>query len=156
MTNAVGVYSDLRVASGDLNEESFKDMFSKSSASGYCDFQSFVTGDYRYQHSLLKVVINSNGSSIPRITACKLTVDLPDVIDKGSLTSDELSTTSNTRVYFNRNYYFAPTVNATVISGTVIGSPVVVNVTNEYFDICVLDKSNNKIACSLNWQSRGC
>lgn len=152
MAYAQGIISDIRISKTPKTDTEFANILKNGSSCGYSDFSLFVTGDYDYEKAIFKAELTSDGSVSPRLTSCKATVDVPDVYDKGSTQTfgDGWKT-----IYFNRNFYTAPYINATLVGGTVLGSPIVRNVTNETFEIAVFDGGGSIVAGTVSWNARG-
>lgn len=147
------VVSDIVIRSKELSFSDFEQNVKTGSVYGYENFKPFLEGDYEYQKCLYKCVLTSgNVSSQTRIRTLKVTIDVPDVVDKGSVVT---SGVDMVRVYFNRRFYSVPSVTATLISGTVLGTPNVDNVTTKYFDVELLSSADARLVGELNWQAIG-
>lgn len=107
--------SDLKVSKVDLDFNSFAAALSSDSPVGYSEFKRFVPGDYEYTEALFKLSLTGRNGSQAHITDLSLSIDLPDVHDRGRVIVDSAGWIE---VNFNRPFYVAPEVNATVESGS--------------------------------------
>ena len=150
---ARGVVSDVVIQTDDLTEESFSVMFAQENPYGYGIWRSFIEGDYSYRYAIFKVKYSTSQEMIlPVTSSLKLTVDVPDVNDYGTVA---VSAASGTKVWFKKTFVGTPTVNATTISGTDVCYPRVTEITNEYFVVQLTDGSGNLMSATIAWWAEG-
>lgn len=134
-----GVFSDVIFKEGEWSIETIKEVIEKGGPAGYTEFKPFIYGDYNYKDAMFRTVLNSDGFSIGVIEQFKITVDVPDVNDRGS--DEVVDKNYDLRVYFNKKFLIAPEVGVTIRSGTTAEplTPNITNITEEYFDVYLLN-----------------
>lgn len=103
--NSNAVISDIIVNNKDIPVDS---------PAGYSEWIPFISGDYTYKDALMKCEIKSEeNATVVEIPEYKVFVDLPDIIDKGTVRLDEAR---EKFVPFNIEFYQEPTVTITAMS----------------------------------------
>lgn len=149
---ASGTMSGLLIGTTDLTDELFGQALVAGAPPGYSTFTAFIVGDYQYEDAIIKGILSSDSGSSPRVKTLALDVDVPDLFDRGSVTT---SSSALVAVTFNRAFNAAPEVLGTLQSGTVIGAPNIKNVTATGFDIELLDSSSVRIVGLVSWHAKG-
>lgn len=153
------ILSNIDIQDGEMTLQEFIDK--STQVSGYGVFADFNVGDYKYQHALVRIQINSNEANVsPLIYNVEHHVDIDDTDDKGLATITD--TTQATKVYFNKHYYNPPEVNVTIKggSGTTLIIPNVLSTSGEdetgrYFTVELRDTMNNRCVGTIAWVSKG-
>jgi hypothetical protein len=146
-----GAISDISIRTDEVTADAFEDILSFGSAIGYSEFQTFIPGDYTYQEALMRTRFEALSSDRPRLTSLKLTVDVPDVNDRGFQTI----TASITTISFNKSFVEPPEVLAVQKGGLEIGTAVVSNVTTAGFDVKIAKSDGTLIGGDLSWGASG-
>ena len=142
-----------------FTENDFMEALQKSP--GYESFIDFNVGDYEYEQALMRVQIISNATrSQPLLYDVAARVDIDDTDDRGNV--EITDTTGPTKVYYNKHYYTAPEVQATVVGGTGSMSSVAFILSTDgqdeqgrYFEIELHDDSGNLTTGIVAWQAKG-
>lgn len=146
---ANGVVSDLLFQNGVWDAEEVKQSMIRGKHVGYENFHGFLCGDYTYDKALFRVVMNADTFDRALLEQFKVDVDVPDIIDRGSL--EITAKNVNTKVEFNKKFHVAPEVTITMRSG-VSGEPivpVVVTVTEKYFMMYLMNSATGERANGL-------
>lgn len=151
--NAEAVVSDLIIGSGDVSADAFVEYLQRQSPVGYRDFREFVEGEYSYKNALFKIVLDSIGAERAMLDKLTVTVDLPDVRDRGSASLD--SSPSGLYIPFTRQFHAKPEVIVQVIGGTVVSIPRVLSSDKNGFTVVLKDTSGNTVAGTINWSAEG-
>lgn len=119
----------------------------------WSSWQRFYIGDFTCRAYEFKIDIESQKNNFNlEISALSATVDMPDVVDSGSLTT---SASSATTVNFNQTFYAAPDVTGTIVNGATGDYITIASITATSFSVSVKDSSNNFIAKDVIWMSKG-
>lgn len=151
--NSMAVVSDIYVGTSDMTTADFTVLLERNPPVGFGQFKNHIDGEYEYQNAVFKARTRSNTGNAPVIKTLKVEVDLPDVFDRGNVTT---VTTDTVHVNFGRSFYVISEVVATLKSGTLIGMPRVSNVTTTGFDVDLVDPSGSRIAGLVSWIAKGC
>ena len=150
------VLSDLRFYAKVLNETNFDETFTPF---GYSRWKKMITGDYIYQKALCKYVIHANlNSDRPNVRAYTHKVDVPDVLDTGTVA---LTTTNQPcEVQFNsdRKFHIIPELNVTIKSYSGTGAtPLVLayNVTTKGFTVVMKNEDGGYVGGTITYAARG-
>ena len=136
---AQGVISDLLFEEGGWDLETMQTYMLKGKHVGYENFKPFVAGDYTYEKALFRSVFNATGADRAMLEQFQVTVDVPDLVDRGS--AEVTDKNFDLTIEFNKAFHIAPEVTISMRSG-VSGKPVipeVVNVTEENFTMHLID-----------------
>ena len=150
------VLSDLRFYAKVLNETNFDETFTPF---GYSRWKKMITGDYIYQRALCKYVIHASlNSDRPNVRAYTHKIDVPDVLDTGTVA---LTTTNQPReVQFNsdRKFHIIPELNVTIKSYSGTGAtPLVLayNVTTKGFTVVMKNEDGGYVEGTITYAARG-
>jgi hypothetical protein len=146
------VISDIVIRNDGLSEDDFADMLEVGAPVGFADFKKFIAGDYEFQRAMFRTRVRASSTDRPRISNLKLTVDMPDVLDRGhaSIPADP-----STVVLFNKTFSVAPEVVATQQGGSSVGRVQVIEVTSTQFTVVILDASDDPMAATISWTAVG-
>ena len=115
------------------------------------DYSKFIAGDFLGQAFKFRLVLSSFNQDItPLITNFEFTIDMPDLYEAGSNTSD---TSSKTIVYEN-NFSTAPDVQITIVNATAGDDAILTNQTDESFDI-IIKNSGTNVVRTFNYFVKG-
>ena len=83
-----GVISDMTIYNEAIESlEDFEDLVLSGKIPGYGEFKNYIQGYYTYQKALVKAVLDSTTTAgRVELLQMKIEVDLPDVIERGSVT----------------------------------------------------------------------
>ena len=125
------------------------------------EFTDFNVGDYEYEKALMRLQIISNAThSQPLLYDVAAHVDIDDTNDKGQVQITD--TTAAIKVYFNKFYYNAPEVQATINGGT--GDAIIIpfilttdgkDEKGRYFEIEIRDTAGNRTIGTVSWAAKG-
>jgi hypothetical protein len=149
---ANAVFSDLKVGEGDVDQKDFEARLRAAAPVGFDRFRNYQPGDYKFQKILVRHIFRAFSVDQPRMSELKTVVDVPDITDRGevSLLAAEKFVT------FNRAFAVPPEVTATLKGGTVFAIPRITDdITNEGFNICLVDANNNMVAGKISWKAEG-
>jgi hypothetical protein len=152
--HANGVISDMIVASGEITEQDFANIVEAGHPPGYSDFRDFIPGDYTYRRALFRAILNSRNSDRGYIDALRLTVDVPDIFDRG--TAQITDAASGVTVVFVRSFRVAPEVTMTHKGGTAVAIPRLLGaVTTTGFTAVLEDTSGTRLSGTFTWIAQG-
>lgn len=118
------------------------------------DWRQFIVGDYSARAFEFKIEVTSANSALNTdIEELGVTVDMPDIVDSGSLTTSDsaLTTVSFTKVFT----ITTPNVGATIQNGATGDYFVISSVTETSFDIGVKDSADSYVARTVAWDAKG-
>lgn len=144
--------SDLTVKSTVLDDDAFTAILNNDGPAGFNPFQTFYAGDYEYEEAIFRLSMNSTSGDRGVIEKLSVTVDVPDVFDRG----DQIISLAGepTRVLFARSFHIPPVVVLQVQSASDPCKAKLVDgsVTRTYFD-CYLERDSDleKITGALTW-----
>lgn len=151
-----GVVSDIIFEQGEWTMDSVTDMMLKGKPAGYTNFMPFIYGDYTYKDAIFRTIMESDGGSKAVIEQYKITVDVPDVTDRGS--AEVIDKNYDLRVKFNKTFLTAPEVVVTMRSGA-SGAPIapyVVAIDEKGFDVHLLNAiTGQKTTGKFIWTATG-
>lgn len=115
------VISDmLLMSAGNVTMEDFIDFLSYGNVPGYEKWRDFIPGDYEYREAMFRVVLESKNADRGLLTNLQATVDVPDLIDRGSATvTDALG---GVVVTYNRTFHIVPEITLAARGG--VGNPI--------------------------------
>lgn len=116
------VISDMMLSQGDMTPEEFSDFMKYGNIPGYTKWRDFIPGDYEYREAMFRVVLESKNSDRGLLTGLQISVDVPDLLDRGSRTiTDALG---GAYVEYSRTFHIIPEVTLATRGGT-SANPVV-------------------------------
>lgn len=152
---ANGVISDMIISSADMTLAEFASAVDNGHAPGYESFRDFVPGDYQYQEAIFRAVLESSTSDRARLTDLTLTVDVPDMNDRGSVTISAGQAATGVRVNFNRGFHVVPEITTATKSGTVFAIAKAINPDVTGFTMIMEDVNGNRVAGTATWAAHG-
>lgn len=151
------VISDMILAAGDMTMEDFKDFMAYGGVPGYEKWRDFIPGDYEYREAMFRVVLESKNADRGLLTNLQATVDVPDMIDRGSATV----TTGSVGVYvsYNRAFHIIPEITLAA-RGSVGANPIAPEFngvpTREGFSVRLRDTVTGAyVTGSFTWAAHG-
>ena len=152
--HANGVISDMLVASTEITQQDFAAIVEAGHPPGYTDFRDFIQGDYTYRRALFRAILNSRNSDRGFIDALRVTVDVPDIFDRG--TAQITDAAAGAAIYFSRNFRVPPEVTTTHKGGTTVAIPRLLGAVTTSGFIAVLENSSGtRLAGSFTWIAQG-
>lgn len=152
--HANGVISDMLIAASALCEETFNGMFKTGQPPGYTPFRDFMPGDYSYRRALFRAILETTSADRAYIEALRVTVDVPDVLDRG--TAHITDATSGITVSFTRAFNVPPEVTLTHKGGTRVAIARLKGpVSTQGFSAILEDLSGSLLAGSFTWVAQG-
>ncbi len=121
----------------------------------YSNYVPFIPGDYNLTKASVKVVITrENTSQDTRLTFGKVSIDIPDVADRGTVIISDASDPPSW-VSFNRIFVTEPEVTVTGVSATEFVQPRIYGKTKLGFYVELINADNVKIAGRVSWTALG-
>jgi hypothetical protein len=152
--HANGVISDMIVGSTEITEQDFAAIVEAGHPPGYTDFRDFIQGDYTYRRALFRAILNSRNSDRAFIDALRVTVDVPDIFDRG--TAQITDPAAGASIYFSRSFRVAPEVTMTHKGGTAVAIPRLLSaVTTTGFTAVLENSSGTRVTGSFTWIAQG-
>ena len=103
------VISDMMISgAGDFTMADFEDFLTYGNVPGYEKWRDFIPGDYEYREAMFRVVLQSKNADRGLLTDLQATVDVPDLIDRGSATITVAA--SGIAVTYNRVFHVVPEI----------------------------------------------
>lgn len=151
---ANGVVSDMIVAASAITEQDFIDIMEAGHPPGFTDFRDFIQGDHTYRRALFRAILKSQNADRGFIDGLRVTVDVPDVFDRGS--EQITAAAAGVTVNFTRTFRVPPEVTITHKGGTVVAVPKLVGaVTTTGFSAVLEDSSGARVTGSFTWVAQG-
>ena len=151
---ANGVISDMIVANTEITEQDFMDILESGHPPGYTNFRDFIQGDYTYQRALFRVILTSSNADRGYIDGLRVTVDVPDVFDRG--TAQVVTASSGVTVIFVRTFRVSPEVTLTFKGGTTVAIPRILgSVTTAGFTAVLENTSGARVTGAISWVAQG-
>ena len=152
--HANGVISDMLVASTEITEQDFAAIVEAGHPPGYTDFRDFIQGDYTYRRALFRAILNSRNSDRGFIDALRVTVDVPDIFDRG--TAQIADAAAGVAIYFSRNFRVPPEVTMTHKGGSTVAIPRLLGaVTTTGFTAVLENSTGTRVTGSFTWIAQG-
>ncbi len=153
--HANGVISDMIISTLAITEDDFKNIVENGHPPGYTNFRDFIQGDYTYQRALFRAILKSSNADRGYIDALRLTVDVPDIFDRG--VAEVTNATSGVAVQFSRTFRFTPQVTITHKGGTTTAIPRILGSSSTSGFTAVLeDQTGARVTGSFSWLAQGC
>ena len=103
------VISDMMISgASDFTMDDFKDFLLYGNVPGYEKWRDFIPGDYEYREAMFRVVLQSKNADRGLLTNLQATIDVPDLIDRGSATITVAANGAN--VTYNRIFHVVPEI----------------------------------------------
>ena len=152
--HANGVISDMIVGEGEITQDDFLQILQYGHPPGYTDFRDFMPGDYEYQNALFRAVLSSNNADRGYINKLSVTVDVPDVFDRG--TAQITDPANGVSVTFARRFHLPPEVTLTYKGGSAVAVPRIFgNVDIQGFTAVLEDTAGARVTGSVSWVAQG-
>lgn len=115
------VISDMLLMSGkNITMDDFVDFMTYGNVPGYEKWRDFIPGDYEYREAMIRVVMESKNADRGLLTNLQATVDVPDLIDRGSATIVDAGV--GVFVAYNRSFHIIPEITLAARGG--VGNPI--------------------------------
>lgn len=151
---ANGVISDMIVSSSEITEDDFASIVEAGHPPGYTDFRDFIQGDYTYRRALYRAIISSRNSDRGFIDALRVTVDVPDIFDRG--TAQITDATASATITFTRSFRVPPEVTMTHKGGTAVAIPRLLGgITTGGFSAILENSAGTRVTGSFTWIAQG-
>ncbi len=151
---ANGVIRDMIVANTEITEQDFMDILESGHPPGYTNFRDFIQGDYTYQRALFRAILTSSNADRGYIDGLRVTVDVPDVFDRG--TAQVVTASSGVAVVFVRTFRVSPEVTLTFKGGTTVAIPRILgSVTTAGFTAILENTSGARVTGAISWVAQG-
>lgn len=152
--HANGVISDMLLSSTEITQEDFLNIVEAGHPPGYTDFRDFIPGDYTYRRALFRAILNSRNSDRGYIEALRVTVDVPDIFDRGTAQITDAS--AGVTIYFSRSFRVPPEVTITHKGGTTVAIARLVGaVTTTGFTAVLENTTGTRVTGSFTWNAQG-
>jgi len=152
--HANGVVSDILIASTEITEQDFLDIFEAGHPPGYTSFRDFIQGDYTYQRALFRAILTSSNADRGYIDGLRVTVDVPDIFDRGTASISNAAT--GVSVSFARLFRVSPEVTMTFKGGTSVAVPRILgSVSTTGFTAVLENTSGNRVTGLISWVAQG-
>lgn len=116
------VISDMMISgAGDMTMADFEDFLKYGNVPGYEKWRDFIPGDYEYREAMFRVVLQSKNADRGLLTNLQATVDVPDLIDRGSATITVAA--NGIAVTYNRHFHVVPEITLAARGGSG-GNPI--------------------------------
>jgi hypothetical protein len=114
-------------------------------------WKKFINGDYMGQSFKMRLVLSSFNTLVtPIVRYFDFTIDMPDILESGSNTSD---VTTKSITYVN-NFSIAPKVQITILNAVQGDDAILTNETADGFDIDIKNGGSN-VTRSFNYFVKG-
>ncbi|MCS6767048.1 MAG: H-type lectin domain-containing protein [Candidatus Protistobacter heckmanni] len=121
---------------------------------GFPDFRDFIPGDYTYARALFRAILSSRNSDRGYIDALRVTVDVPDIFDRG--TAQITDAAAGVAIRFDRTFRVPPEVTMTHKGGTALAiARLLGSTTTTGFTAVLEDASGARVTGSFTWIAQG-
>lgn len=152
--HANGVVSDMLIATTEITDQDFLDIFEAGHPPGYTNFRDFIQGDYTYQKALFRAILTSTNADRGYIDGLRVTVDVPDIFDRG--TASVTNAATGVSVSFARVFRVTPEVTLTFKGGTSVAIPRILGLVNTTGFTAVLENtSGTRVTGLISWVAQG-
>jgi transcription initiation factor TFIIIB Brf1 subunit/transcription initiation factor TFIIB len=152
--HANGVISDMIISTTEITEQDFANILGAGHPPGYTDFRDFIQGDYTYRRALFRAILNSRNSDRGFIDALRVTVDVPDIFDRG--TAQITDPAVGSVIGFTRSFRVPPEVTVTHKGGTAVAIPRLIgSITTTGFTAVLENTSAARVTGSFTWIAQG-
>jgi predicted phage tail protein len=147
------VVSDLILGNVDLLLADFQKTVDNGHAPGFDEFRPFIFADHEYQTAIYRTVMMSTSTDRCRVKDFTVTVDVPDVIDRGD--ASVVTAATGVTVTFARKFMVTPTITPVMRGGTVVGTPYVDSASETGCVIKIKDPGGTLVAGDVSWTAAG-
>lgn len=152
--HANGVVSDMLIATTEITDQDFLDIFEAGHPPGYTNFRDFIQGDYIYQKALFRAILTSTNADRGYIDGLRVTVDVPDIFDRG--TASVINAATGVNVTFARVFRVTPEVTLTFKGGTSVAIPRILGLVSTTGFTAVLENtSGTRVTGLISWVAQG-
>ena len=85
----------------------------------------------------------------------KVTVDVPDVFDRGSSTITDAQAASGLRITFSRSFHITPEITVTLKGGTVMAIPKILSPDDGGFTLVLETPTGTRVGGTVSWTAQG-
>ncbi|WP_034619326.1 hypothetical protein [Chitinibacter tainanensis] len=145
--------SDMLI-SDQLSEDQFMAILEDGFIPGLGGFRDFIPGEYEYQNATFRLAFTSNQGSLARVKKIETSVDVPDIIDRGTA----VITNAGIGLYiaFNRVFMIKPEIVIRVQSATGVVIPEISNDDKFGFTLKLKNPSNGQyVTGTASWAAHG-
>lgn len=150
------VISDMMISTLPMTPKLFDEFMAYGNVPGYARWRDFIPGDYEYREAMFRAVLTSKNSDRGLLQTAQVTVDVPDLIDRGIATV--VNAEVGVRVNFSRRFHIIPEITVATRGGhgdltitpKIIGSPDL-----QGFTAILQDSNNNKVTGTFSWAAHG-
>jgi len=153
--HANAVVSDMLISTEPMTLANFMNIVDAGRAPGYAPFRDFIPGDYEYQNAIFRAVLKSTTSDRAKLKQMKVTVDVPDVFDRGATTITVDQAATGVRVTFERSFHIVPEITATLKGGTVMAIPKIVSPDDGGFTLILETPYGTRVGGTVSWTAQG-
>jgi len=145
---------DAHAVDTEITEADFASIVEAGHPPGYTDFRDFIQGDYTYQRALFRAILKSRNSDRGFIDALRVTVDVPDVFDRGTVQITDAQ--AGAVIGFARIFRVPPEVTMTHKGGTVVAIPRLSSaVTRTGFTAILENTAGTRVTGTFTWIAQG-
>lgn len=152
---ANAVIADLAIRSSGMTQAQFAERIASRRPLGNFPPKPLQPGDYRYERAIIGILLQDVARTTRNVAVdmAKLTVDVPDVTDRGSVTL----TSSGYTVSFARSFYDAPEIQVIQTAGSTRAIPSVTTITSSGFFVQLFDAASptTPVAGTISWTALG-
>lgn len=149
------VVADLAIRSSGMTAEEFAQRIAFRKPLGNYPPKPLQPGDYRYERAIIGILLQDVARTTREVSIdmAKLTVDVPDVTDRGSV----VLTSSGATVSFTRSFYDPPEVQVIQTAGSTRAIPSVTTITASSFFVQLFDAASptTPVAGTISWTALG-
>jgi len=149
------IVSDMVLSSVATDLSGFKDLLNYGNVPGYERWRDFIPGDYEYEEAMFRAVLESVNSDRAMLSGFQVSVDVPDLIDRGVANIDVAENGVN--VTFARKFHIIPEMTIAIRGGTGIpGIPAITDVTTEGFHAVLQASDTGALTTgTFTWAAHG-
>jgi hypothetical protein len=141
-----------------MDQAAFDEFFARGNMPGYKPWRNFIPGDYEYKDAAFRVVMESANSDRGLLRSMQVSVDVPDVSDRGSATITAGSASSGLFIAYARQFHVIPEI--VVLARGGVTNPTVAELVGlpglTGFTVRLRDTVTGAfVAGSLSWAANG-
>lgn len=152
---ANAVVADLAIRSAGMTQAEFAERIAFRKPLGNFPPKPLQPGDYRYERAIIGILLQDAARTTREVAldTAKLTVDVPDVTDRGSVTL----TTSGATIPFTRSFYDPPEIQVIQTGGSTRALPSVSTIMASGFFVQLFDAASptTPVAGTISWTALG-
>lgn len=149
------VVSDMILSSELMDAAGFAHLVAYGNVPGYERWRDFIPGDYEYREAMFRTVIESKNSDRGMLASMQVTVDVPDLIERGSTTVSVAAVGGI--VTFQRKFHIVPEITMAIKGGVGLPAvPRITSVTKEGFTFVLEDAREGTFRTGVaTWAAHG-